>query len=468
VRGENAEIWVSGAGYDSAGQLLYPWQTTGAVAIAADSESAKHGDLLGRAGPFTLRAAVNDRTKMVPTGVYATQAAPGTTYRDLRAFAELRFDQPWKYATLSARVSYDYGLFQGHYLQMMPPDLRDDFRSHWLTGEARLEVPLGNHHLTVGGQVQDLLQIKQRSFEDTPAGATYFTNDTQEIIASAYVVDNWTPSPRLRANLGVRADDYGKSFGLTVNPRLAVIAHPYAAGNTKLLLGRAFRAPSVYERFYNDGGATQVQAGPLEPETILSGEIEHAHAVNDELQIVAAAFAQQLDNMVVLQPTLADPYVFVLANQTDLVRGYGAEGEVRWEPGGDAFFAFALGWNHMRLQTAAGPQPLPNTPSHVASLRFIYPLVGAALRVGTEMVLDVARATVEPAVNGGVAGDALTWNLMLSGQAHMGPRLRLRYFAGVFNLLDDRTGYPVGAEVPSGITVFRLPRTARFGLSGSF
>jgi outer membrane receptor for ferrienterochelin and colicins len=470
VRGESAELWVSGAGYDSAGQLLYPWATTGDVAIGADSETAKHGDLLGRAGPFTLRAAINDRTKMVPTGVYATQPAPGTTYRDLRAFAELRFDQPWRYATLSARVCFDYGLFQGHYLQMMPPDLRDDFRSHWLTGEARLEVPLGNHHLTAGGQLQDLLEVKQRSFEDTPAAASYFSNDTKEIIASAYLVDDWAPSPRLRANLGLRADDYGRSFGLTVNPRLAVIAQPYRGGNSKLLLGRAFRAPSVYERFYNDMGATQIPAGPLSPETIVSGEIEHAHSVSDELQIVGAAFAEQLDNMVVLQPTPADPNVFVFVNQTDVVRGYGAEGEVRWEPGGDAFFAFALSWNHTRLQTAAGPQPLPNTPTHVASLRFIYPLVGAALRIGTEMVLDVARATVpSPTVmNGGVAGDALTWNLMLSGQAHMGARLRLRYFAGVFNLLDDRTGYPVGAEVPSGITVARLPRTARFGLAGSF
>jgi hypothetical protein len=94
--------------------------------------------------------------------------------------------------------------------------------------------------------------------------------------------------------------------------------------------------------------------------------------------------------------------------------------------------------------------------------------MGAALRVGTEMVLDVARATAAPNVDGGVTADALTWNLMLSGQTHMGARFRLRYFAGVFNLLDDRTGYPVGLEVPSGITVPRLPRTARFGLTGTF
>jgi outer membrane receptor protein involved in Fe transport len=467
VRGENSELWVSGAGYDSAGQLLFPWSMPGVVAVGADGETAKHGDVLGRAGPFTLRAAINDRTKTVPTGVYATRPEPGTTYRDLRAFAELRVDQPLKRVHLSARFSYDYGLFQGHYLQVMPPDLRDDFRSHWLTGEARLELPLGTHHVTLGGQVQDLLQIKQRSFED--GGADYFNTDTKEIIASAYVVDDWAPSPRFRTNLGVRADDYGKSFGLTVNPRLAVIAQPYAGGNTKLLLGRAFRAPSVYERFYNDMGATQIAPiDELKPETMLSAEIEHTHTVTDELQIVGAAFAEQLDNMVILQPTASNADVFVFSNQTDPVRGYGAEGEVRWEPAADAFFAFALSWNHTRLYTADGPQPLPNTPTHVASLRFVYPLAGAKARVGTEMVMDIGRPTIDPTMNGGVAGDAFTWNLTLSGNAHVGSRLRLRYFAGVFNVLDDRTGYPVGAEVLSGNTVARLPRTARIGLAGSF
>src|SRR4029077_18129543 len=110
MRGGTGELWVSGAGFQSAGEALVLWNND-MVAIEADGETAKHGDLLGRAGPFTLRAAINDRTKMVPTGVYGTQPAPGTTYRDLRAFAELRFDQPLKRATLSARLSYDYGLF---------------------------------------------------------------------------------------------------------------------------------------------------------------------------------------------------------------------------------------------------------------------------------------------------------------------------------------------------------------------
>jgi outer membrane receptor protein involved in Fe transport len=462
ARGERAEIQASAAGFDSEGERRFLW-SDGSIAGLADGERARHADLSARVGRLSLRAGFNDRVKTIPTGVFATRPEAGTTYRDERAWAELRLDVPIGAAALQARLSYDYGLFQGHYLQMVPPDTNDDFQSQWVTAELRLEPPaLGNHHLTVGGEAQDQFQVRQRSFAQ--GGADYFTNDIMELVASGYVVDDWVPSRRFRVNLGVRADNYTKSFGSTVNPRLAVIGRPYARGNTKLLLGRAFRAPSAYERFYNDMGVTQVAAGELDPETSLNGELEHTHAINDDLQIVVAAFAQQLSNMVVLQPTAADPAVFMFQNLTDRVRGFGADGKVRWEPGGGTFVSFAYSFNRTRQYTPAGAVPLPNAPTSVAALRCIYPLVGSALRLGTEAVLDVGRRTFD----GDVAPDALLWNVTLSGEAFFAHGLRLRYFGGVFNLLDERAGYPVGPEVASGPTVARLMRTGRMGLALAF
>jgi outer membrane receptor for ferrienterochelin and colicins len=464
ARGEGAELLASVAGFDSAGERAFSW-TDGSVATLADGERARHADLLARAGPLSLRAGVNDRTKTVPTGVFATRPAAGTTYRDARAYAELRLELPLGQAHLAARLAYDYGLYQGHYLQMVPPDTGDDFRSQWLTGEARAELPsLGHHRLTLGGEARAELEVRQRSFELGAGGATYFANDATGLVASGYLVDDWSPSPRLRVNVGLRADDYTQSFGATLNPRLAVIARPYARGNTKLLLGRAFRAPSAYERFYNDMGATQVPAGALSPETIVSGELEHTHAIDDELRVTVAAFAEQLSNMIVLEPTAQSPDVFVFENLGDPVRGFGGEGEVDWEPGGGTFLSFALSWHHTRRYAADGAHPLANAPTHVAALRLVYPLVGAALRVGTEVVVDVGRATVA----GDVAPDATLWNVTLSGDAHFGHRFRVRYFGGLFNLLDDRAGYPVGSEVASGPTVARLGRSARVGLALGF
>jgi outer membrane receptor for ferrienterochelin and colicins len=474
ARSDAGELLASATAYGATGERAFTW-SDGKVATLADGERARHADLLGRLGPLSLRAGFNDRTKTVPTGVFATRPEAGTTYRDERAYAELRLEAPLGGARLSARLAYDYGLFQGHYLQVTPPDTRDDFRSQWATGEARLELPaLGRHRLTVGGEVMDELEVRQRSSEDPATGAPYFSSDTTGVVASGYLVDDWAPSERLRLNVGLRADDYTKTFGATLNPRVAVIARPYARGNTKLLLGRAFRAPSAYERFYNDMGATQVPAGPLSPETILSGELEHTHAFDDDLRVTVAAFAEELSNMVVLvsAPRRPDgsvlpaprPEVFAFENLGDRVRGFGGEGEVVWEPGGGTFLSFSLAWHRTRRFAADGAHPLANAPTHVAALRFLTPLLGAALRLGAEVVVDVGRSTVA----GDVAPDAALCNVTLSGDAHVGARLRLRYFGGLYNLLDERAGTPVGREVAAGATVAREARTARLGLALAF
>jgi outer membrane receptor protein involved in Fe transport len=465
VREGSAEVMASGAIYDATGDRKFTW-SDGSVAALADGERAKHADLTGRVGPLSLRAGFNDRTKTVPTGVFATRPEAGTTYRDERAYAELRLDLPIKSARLEARAAYDNGQFQGHYLQLPTPGgptidyAADDFHAQWATGELRLGLPaLAGHHLTVGGEAQEQFEVRQRSFDST--GASYFDSDAKERIVSGYLVDDWTIGRRLRVNAGLRADDYTKSFGATLNPRLAVIAQPYARGNTKLLLGRAFRAPSAYERFYNDMGVTQIAAGTLAPETILSAEIEHAHAVDDDLHLVVAGFAHQLSNMIVLAPTAGNAEVFQFQNISDRVRAYGAEGEVRWEPGAGTLVAFAYSWQQARVYASDGAHPLPNAPAHLAALRVIYPLVGSFLRVGNEIIVDVARHTAD----GDLAPDAFTWNLTLSGEHRP---WRLRYFAGIFNLLDDRGGYPVGTEVGSGLTVPRYGRTARLGLAFAF
>jgi outer membrane receptor protein involved in Fe transport len=468
VREGGAELMASGAVYSATGDRKFSW-SDGSEADLADGEKARHADLAGRVGPLSLRAGFNDRTKTVPTGVFATRPEAGTTYRDERAYAELRLDLPIKSALFQARASYDNGLFQGHYLQLpatVGPSVdyaADDFRSQWVTGELRLDVPVLGGRVTAGAEAQEQFEVRQRSFDST--GASYFSQDSPERILSGYLVGDWAVGRRLRINAGLRADDYTKSFGATLNPRLAVIAHPYARGNTKLVLGRAFRAPSAYERFYNDMGATQIAAdsatSSLVPETMLSAELEHEHAVDDDLHLVVAGFGHVLSNMIVLNPTADNPEVFQFQNITDRVGAFGAEGEVRWEPGPGTLVSFAYSWQQTRVYAADGAHPLPNAPAHLGALRVIYPLVGSLLRVGNEIVVDVGRHTAD----GDLAPDAFSWNVTLSGEHRP---WRLRYFAGIFNLLDDHSGYPVGTEVGSGLTVPRYGRTARLGLAFAF
>src|SRR6185437_13501789 len=78
---------------------------------------------------------------------------------------------------------------------------------------------------------------------------------------------------RLHFSAGARLDHYS-TFGNALNPRFTVIAKPWEAGVVKLMAGRAFRAPSIYELYYNDGGLSQVPSGGLQPEHVWSGEVE--------------------------------------------------------------------------------------------------------------------------------------------------------------------------------------------------
>ncbi|HEX7509597.1 MAG TPA: TonB-dependent receptor, partial [Polyangia bacterium] len=285
ARSGDAELMLSLAGMESDGDSRYIWpaspsapvwtapQTGGGpiTVLGADGEQAAHADLVGRLGPFSLRAGYNDRKKYIPTGAFGTQPVYGTYNHDRRGYAELRFDHTVQGVQVAARASYDFSWYHGNFINIDPDSTPvEDLKAQWATGELRLGLPrFLLQNFTVGGEVIQQLQIQAyQSYADNPAIG-------RDLIASVYVVDDIHLSNRMNVNLGMRSDSYTKSFGTTVNPRLAVVAKPYQRGNTKLFFGRSFRVPSPNERANNPNNA-------LRPETIWSGEVEHAHAISDD------------------------------------------------------------------------------------------------------------------------------------------------------------------------------------------
>jgi outer membrane receptor for ferrienterochelin and colicins len=468
-RGELGEVAVSGGTLRQLGDRRFSWPDGATVVRLGDVEEVSHADLSARLGPVSLRAGFNRRHKQLPTGAFEIRPEPGSSYEDTRAFSELRLDRAFGEFRFSARAAYDLTRFDGYYQLVSDvdgqsrEDIEDQFRSQWVTGEVRLELPsLLGQRFTVGSEVQSQFEI---DLGDPSRTVQKEANSDRELVLSAYLVDDVALSSRLRVNLGLRADHYRHSFGTTLNPRVAIIGRPYQVGNTKLLVGRAFRAPSPYERFYNDGGETQTQAGPLDPETILSLELEHTHRASDDISVVGSVFTSQVENLIVLSETTGPSGASVLAyeNNDGVVRSLGAEGEVRWEPGGGTTLVVAYSWQRVRALSDGGSEPFPNAPVHLVSVRSVYALVPALLRLGNEMVYDAGRYTRE----GERLDDAIIWNVTASGEYRP---WRLRYFAGIFNLLDVRSyssGFPAGEEIPFA-TVPRYGRSARVGLSFAY
>ena len=97
-------------------------------------------------------------------------------------------------------------------------------------------------------------------------GVNPFAQTTDRHIAFGFVQDEWNFSNDWTLTTGVRFDHYS-DFGGTVNPRASLVWQVDPTLSTKLMYGRAFRAPSFIELYMNQG--PQLQGNPdLDPETI--------------------------------------------------------------------------------------------------------------------------------------------------------------------------------------------------------
>lgn len=454
LRNGDRDLVLSAAGMNLGGDSRYVWPATasgapGPTVLDGDGESAFHADLAAHAGAWSLRAGWNDRKKYFPTGAYGSDPVPGSYNHDRRGYAELRFDKEVAGVALAARAAYDVSWYHGNFMVSDPLLTgQEDLKGQWLTAELRATLPrfLGQG-LTLGSEVVKQLEVLT---DPTPLPIP------DDLIVSAYVVDDIRVSPRFSLNAGARSDSYTKSFGTTFSPRLAALVRPYAAGNTKIFVGQSFRIPSPNER-------ADDLSGKLQPETIWSGEIEHTHAVSDDVHLVGAVFANWLSHLIELDGYKGQNDV----NDADRVRSLGAEAEARWEPGGGTLVSLSLTRQRVESLGPNGNTPFINAPETMVKARVLCPLLGPALRLGSELVLDSGRhfrPSTPDVVDNLRTDDAYLWNLSFSGAYRP---YHVHYYAGIYNLLDvhdARAGFPTSIDYPP-VLIPRYGRSLRLGLT---
>src|SRR3989440_309055 len=238
--GPGGSVWARASGADLTGEPIFasPAASGPAAGFATDldGERAAHLDLRARAGEVTLSGSYNWRRKAVPTAAFDTVfGAPGTQTADRRGFLEAQVAHTFaKGLGIDARAAFDAERYRGDWQYRGAGPGYDSSFENWGTGELRFRLPaMGGHRLFVGGEIQDRFRIHVRAvtpgkqtFDNSPgnpAGAP-----ESEVIYSAYAGDDWRISPRLLLDAAVRIDDYADSFGAVVNPRVALIAQPYA------------------------------------------------------------------------------------------------------------------------------------------------------------------------------------------------------------------------------------------------
>ena len=472
--GNGAGMWVSVAGSRSSGNSYYfpEYASDGATAghAPANTDRFQAGTFTGQFWwkALTIQWSMNSHDKHLPTGEYSTLLGDDRTHQiDTRYMAEARFEPQLTSAIQSlSRAHVNYYEYGG-YFASTPENgglSHETYKGLWAGIEQRFVfVPGSAARFTVGGEIQNHFNADQWAANEVfsaPATSGVLLDDHRTFqVGAGYAVADLTPVHAVKLSLGGRYDAYS-TFGGSFNPRIAVILKPYEAGNVKIMFGKAFRAPSVYEQFFNEPGI-QVPNSKLTPEQMYSAEIEYSHRITPTVVGLVSVYENVISNLIQnvtdpVDPTLGSIY----QNTSTPVATMGAEAELRkeWKEGwmASASYSFArsvfLRDSSLSSIASLARDPtfreVPNAPEHLASVRGGAPILGRALMAMTRLAYtsarwdthDLAATPLSPQPAQQQTGDAVVWDLMLTGAE---PRWHLRYSFGLYNLFDWKYSVPV-------------------------
>jgi outer membrane receptor protein involved in Fe transport len=467
--GPNSGFWTSIAAGQSEGRSYFfpEYVADGPPELAGNVrglDDARFGNVTGRLWwrDFSLAWSLNYHDKQLPTGQLDTSFGDPRTHQvDTRGMVEARLEPKLgPYITSLSRLHGNAYRYRG-YFAVTPEEGGLDinrYDSVWMGAEQRFVItPTPALSLSLGAEGQ--LHPEAREESATEAAGVYFDDEHDFGVAALYTSLDLRPIAWAKISAGGRLDYYS-TFGTSINPRLAVILKPYPGGNLKLLLAKAFRAPSTYELYYTARG--QRGNPDLTPEDIYSAEVELSHRPSTNVVITGAAFANYTKDLITLEqgaPAADGAPTLQFQNRTTRVGTLGAELELRrdWKQG----WMIAASYSYQRsaylrgnklkdlinLRRSADYREVPNAPEHLASLKGAAPLWSRSTTLMSRMSLEGPRYDVDDAATSTTAQTrtehTLSWDLVLSGKEQ---RYGLDYSLGIYNAFDSRAAYPVSAE----------------------
>lgn len=468
--GNGLEVLLSGTAFRSEGQnLFFPEfndpATNNGIAEKRDGDKFRSFFSTLAYRDFTFQAAYISREKTIPTGSYGTVFNdPGNRTVDDRYYVDLKYDGSIDEKTsIAARVFYDWYGYRGDYVfsdnavNPVPPFRfvnKDDTRNAWWGAEGKLtRRMLETHRLTVGAEYRDYFRQDQKNFNETPFESRLDDRRSTRVWA-IYLQDEFEIAKGLILNAGVRHDRYS-TFGGTTNPRVALIYNPRPKTTLKLLYGKAFRAPDVFEMFYTDGGITQKANPALRPEKIETVEGVVEQSIGDHLRLLAAVYSNKITDLITQETDPVD--TLLVYRNVGPVRARGVETGLngRWGNGLEG----RASYTYQETTDGLG-QRLVNSPRHLAKLNLIAPLFAEKVFAGGETQYVGKRTSLQ----GDIARAYYVVNLTLYGRDLVAG---LDASASVYNLFDDRYGDPTGNKNPEDILSqdgrsFRAKLTYRF------
>ncbi len=439
--GNGVEAYVHGSYDDSYGQDLYYPEFDDPVTNDGWAEDCDHDRAVrffGKfsSGNFSMEGAASSREKHVPTAAYETIFNdPRFRTLDERAYLAARYSRTMgEGSSITGSLSYDTYRYYGDYpYEVHHGGIWEDMGTgQWWTGEVQSVRTVGKRHKVVGGvEYRNNTQQDQESHDE--ASFSSLDDHRSSTIWALYIQDDYRVRDDLILNIGVRHDDY-ETFGGTTNPRLAVIYTARDDTTLKFLYGRAFRAPNLYELYYDDGYSQK--ANPeLGPESIDTYQIEAGRPLGSRFRGTVLLYDYRIRDLISLEIDPADGLAEF--RNVDRVKSEGMELEV------DGRIARHLegrvSYAYQRTEDMATGDILSNSPRHLAKCAVSIPMLDDLFSAGLEIQYTSRRLNTQ----GGTVGGHTLANLnFLIKSLKKGPTVS----AGIYNLLNQDYADPGGTE----------------------
>ncbi|MGZ5018459.1 MAG: TonB-dependent receptor plug domain-containing protein [Methylobacter sp.] len=182
--------------------------------------------------------------------------------------------------------------------------------------------------------------------------------DTHRSVWSLVAQDEWQLASDWQLTAGVRYDDYS-DFGGTVNPRVALVWDVNEQITSKLLYGKAFRAPNFAEQFTQNNPVVRGNNN-LNPETINTYEWALDYRPTSSLRTAVNLYYYQIDNLISAMPdSTRRTNIFQNSGNQD---GYGTEFEFNWQVAEQWNVKGNYAWQHATNELTN--LPVAGVPEH--------------------------------------------------------------------------------------------------------
>lgn len=453
---------ISATGYDSKGQNFYykefdTPETNNGRAGHCDGEKVVSAFAKASIKGLSFESAFTSREKVIPTAAWETVFGSGRDKTiDKRFYLDLAYNGTMaNNVDVLFRLYYDFYRFDGFYLLNDSPPLlnRDHSVGNWWGTEVMLARRLGSRHfVTLGATYENNVRQSQDNYDRGSAFSNLHDSRGSDVLG-LYAQDEVVLRDNLTLSAGVRYDRY-TTFGSSTNPRLALVYSPRPMMIIKALYGQAFRAPNVYELYYNDGNVFTKANPSLRPERIASYELVAEKYFSNGLRLTASGFYFEGSDMIT---TVVDTDDLMVFKNTGSVIGKGLELEIDKTWLNNVNLRFSQSFQHVKDKETG--RRAANSPGSLSKLNLTVP-INSKLYGG----LEAQYVSRRDKPDGGSAPGYWTVNVTLLAKDII---KNLELSGTVYNLFDQRIKDPTSSEfrqkelIQDGVN-FRIKACYRF------